>query len=1066
MTVKRPENYKETRIVNKRKASATDLPSLSLTANTDSLYSGLYKGEIAINDYTPNNIIVSSVGLYVRVGGSENELQTDKLVRLGPAYVTQDLAVSNIEVGTVTADLAAGATNLVLSGALVEQLLPNQKIYTLNTAGAVSAQATIARFTITVLGLEGVSGNWAAGQRVLLSNVDTVQTYTAGTTSGIATITTSSSNRRLKVGSSIFSISNGSATIGSVTSQGTQRIYSLTNVTGTWGVGSPILMDSIGTIISYSGANLAVDFSVAHDRVYKGLELYATTTAVPAVLGVGKVGAISAEIFVINQVSGSFRKDDKVYIKPRPTIANINSTDLIRTGEIWLRSTDGAVFINNGSDWQRVTAVQATEQLEGLIELATQAEVDSGIDNKRAITPLTLNQWMVNKKLIKEKDTFFSIYVDTYTGSDLIENNGADQYRPFKTIERALLEVAKRSYVEGTANDYYANTTVYVSPGEYTIDNRPGAAAVTDIVETGITGIIHPLEVGVITTAYDATTRKVGLTLNLLDEVEENKQIFSVNTSNVVVGSCVLESLSTTDSKYSVRQLQGSWIAGLKVVVPQHRLYNAAEGGVIVPRGCSVIGVDEKKTRIKPKYVGDVALWQLDNICQTPGRSSILKVTGGCLVEGITFIDNEGIKQTGINSDLVESHHLCSSIEFASGIEIPIYYSKIVQGLRKTSTPAMIGGQLEEVEGENTIVASVDSAAVVNRVTSTPPAIVNCSVLSRYGLNGVLVDGAKTKGFKSMEASRFTSVSLQTDIRALEDAAISNSYKDKWRHYAFKVINEGYIKADSCLVVGNAVHYIVESGGEISITNSTSRFGDIGMISTGYSSVTLPQDSGAIVTHIVPPRTNPANDYQKLYWLKVTGMGTINKRRPTESYIIKFASSSGKSLPNILFTALTIDKDLSGTQLAAGTYYIALLSGDGDDNEKVENIYPGTGTVQSGLTYSSMLKFLTAYGLTQAEAITLIAASNSEQVLNPTIACEFVRPSIIRAVGQAWEWVGYGNYSDGIPKFQTRVLTYDEALKKQKKESKGGRVFCSGMDQDGNFFIGNKVFDLKNSTEN
>jgi hypothetical protein len=62
-------------------------------------------------------------------------------------------------------------------------------------------------------------------------------------------------------------------------------------------------------------------------------------------------------------------------------------------------------------------------------------------------------------------------------------------------------------------------------------------------------------------------------------------------------------------------------------------------------------------------------------------------------------------------------------------------------------------------------------------------------------------------------------------------------------------------------------------------------------------------------------------------------------------------------------------------------------------------------------------------------------------------------------VGRVW-------YSDGIPKFQTRVLTYNEALGKQKKESKGGRVFCSGMDQDGNFFIGNKVFDLKNSTEN
>lgn len=1069
MTVKRPETYKETRIVNKRKASLTEIPSLSLTVNADNLYTGIYKGEIAINDYTPNNVVVSSAGIYIRVGGSESELATDKLVRIGPAYVTSDAGVNDVEVGIVAATLAANRTTLDISGALVNQLQPNQRIYTLTAAGVVKGEATITGFNIISMGLQAASGNWAAGQRLLTSRVDTVNTYTAGSIAGAATITTTSNSRRLKENSVIFSINNASATISAISSQGTQRIYSLSNVSGNWSVGSPILMDSIGTIISYSGNTLIANLSVPHPTIYSGLQLYATTNSVPQVLGEGTINSILVEVLNLSNISGSFTKDDKVYIKPRPTIHNINNKDLIRTGEIWLRGTDGAVFINNGVEWQRVTPVAATQELSGLIEIANQLEVDSGQDNNRAITPLTLNTWKTNKKLIQEKDPFFSIYVDSYTGSDFIENDGTDPYRPFKTIERALLEVARRSYVAGVSNDHYAKTTVYIAAGEYTIDNRPGAAEVTDITTMSATGIIDPLQIGTITTAYDVNTKRVGINVTELGEIEVNKQIFSVNTNNVVVGSCVIQSLSTTNGEYTVGQLQGSWVPALKVVVPQYRLYNAVDSGVIVPRGCSLIGSDLTKTRIKPKYVGNVALWQQDNICQAPGRASILKVTGGCLIESLTFIDNELITQPGLNSSLVESHHLCTSIEFVSTLELPVYYTKIVKGLGNTVTPNMVAGELQEATEENTIVTATTAAVDVDNVKGTAPYINNCSLLSKYGLNGVLVDGAKVLGFKSMNALHFTQVSLQTDSRALNDAAVSSSYKEEWRHYAFKAINNGYIKVGSCNTVGQAAHYLVEEGGEIAVTNSSSSYGDISLLAKGYSNVVLPQDTGAIVTHIVPAKSaSTAAAHQKLYWLKVTGLDVLTKRRPKEGFIIKFTSTFGSSLSNILFTALTRDKDLTGASLANGVYYIALLSADGDVNEAVENIYP-SGAVNLGLTYYSTLKFLVASGLTNTEATTLLTAStqtgNDEKSLTPNIPCEFYSPSLIRSVGHTWEWAGYGNYSDGLPKFQTTFLSEEDSKLKMKKQSKGGRVFCSGMDQDGNFFIGNKIYDLKDSTE-
>jgi len=115
------------------------------------------------------------------------------------------------------------------------------------------------------------------------------------------------------------------------------------------------------------------------------------------------------------------------------------------------------------------------------------------------------------------------------------------------------------------------------------------------------------------------------------------------------------------------------------------------------------------------------------------------------------------------------------------------------------------------------------------------------------------------------------------------------------------------------------------------------------------------------------------------------------------------------------------------------------------------------------------LKFLVASGLTNTEATTLLTAStqtgNDEKSLTPNIPCEFYSPSLIRSVGHTWEWAGYGNYSDGLPKFQTTFLSEEDSKLKMKKQSKAGRVFCSGMDQDGNFFIGNKIYDLKDSTE-
>ena len=68
------------------------------------------------------------------------------------------------------------------------------------------------------------------------------------------------------------------------------------------------------------------------------------------------------------------------------------------------------------------------------------------------------------------------LYVDpsSIDSTDSIENQGNSLVRPFKTIQRALLEAARFSYQKGLDNDRFSRTTIIVYPGEHVIDNRPG----------------------------------------------------------------------------------------------------------------------------------------------------------------------------------------------------------------------------------------------------------------------------------------------------------------------------------------------------------------------------------------------------------------------------------------------------------------------------------------------------------------------------------------------------------------------------------------------------------------
>ena len=69
--------------------------------------------------------------------------------------------------------------------------------------------------------------------------------------------------------------------------------------------------------------------------------------------------------------------------------------------------------------------------------------------------------------------------------TDSITNSGNSLARPFKTIQRALIESARFSYQTGNGNDLIERTTILLMPGDHEVDNRPGLSIRSKTVAEG-----------------------------------------------------------------------------------------------------------------------------------------------------------------------------------------------------------------------------------------------------------------------------------------------------------------------------------------------------------------------------------------------------------------------------------------------------------------------------------------------------------------------------------------------------------------------------------------------------
>jgi len=193
-------------------------------------------------------------------------------------------------------------------------------------------------------------------------------------------------------------------------------------------------------------------------------------------------------------------------------------------------------------------------------------------------------------------------------------------------------------------------------------------------------------------------------------------------------------------------------------------------------------------------------------------------------------------------------------------------------GLGLVSGTTYTAASTPPLDTSATVQAEIDS------VESASPYVFNVSIRSTWGICGIWADGRKATGFKSMVIAQYTGVSLQKDDRAfirydefsntwnqapLTDAFATTPYhikgdaywKDDWRNFHVKASDDSFIQCVSIFAVGFADHFLMESGGDMSITNSNSNFGNTSLHAIGYKGFAFNQDKGGYITDIIPPKS-------------------------------------------------------------------------------------------------------------------------------------------------------------------------------------------------------------------
>ena len=469
---------------------------------------------------------------------------------------------------------------------------------------------------------------------------------------------------------------------------------------------------------------------------------------------------------------------------------------------------------------------------------------------------------------------------------------GYSSRKPFATIARAAVEAARITMgVAGFNPQRYDRVTVKVAPGDQVVNNGVSTGGET-------TAAVTPTDAN-----YNSTTGDLELVfadpstaLQLKDLVTFDAGALTFSCTSNGIGPGTLASPLATDDNFgqrfpitSVTSAGGNTtitcnVGGAKTAagavhtfvsalaggttlvytptvaawadeyIPNSgdlQQFNDSNGGVILPRGISIIGEDLRKSIVRPTFVptpgGDI----------TDDRSAIFRVTGGSYFFNFTFKDADSVNV---------SHHLLDCFAFTNTAELGDFYNKVAQAVGVTGSYGIAN------PGETVITAPQPGTPVegVDGVTGSSPYIFNCSVRSLYGLSGIFADGAQdSSGFKSMVVAQFTGVSLQKDL-SMWQVYTGNTWSNFTGTYDqfiaqdpnnirmnparvsahVRAINNAVIQEVSVFAIGHGVHHWAQSGGELTVTNSNSNFGGVAALAEGYKDRASSNDTDWTVDRI------------------------------------------------------------------------------------------------------------------------------------------------------------------------------------------------------------------------
>ena len=303
--------------------------------------------------------------------------------------------------------------------------------------------------------------------------------------------------------------------------------------------------------------------------------------------------------------------------------------------------------------------------------------------------------------------------------------------------------------------------------------------------------------------------------------------------------------------------------------------------GIILPRGCSLVSLDLRKCNIRPDFVPGGTNAQ-DEAADYSNRGSIFLVTGTGFYYGFTFLDKENYPYT---------HHLLHTFEFAGRSRVDEFYSKIlksfgnVAGISSTFTRT----RTSEVEIVGPAPAPGTQTEATDSVSSASPYIFNCSIRSLYGMGGIFANGANAEGFKSMVTAQYTSIAMQKDMRCWQrytggswvdiSSTAAGNYDDYIdespdnvrmdpgkRSFHIRCVNRAIIQEVSVFAIGQGIHHWVQSGGELTVTNSNSNFGGCASLAEGFVADSFATDKNWNISSINVARdiSGLANKWQRI----------------------------------------------------------------------------------------------------------------------------------------------------------------------------------------------------------